>query len=227
MVEKHGAHAFEGKVATVDLSTEVQMIREIRAAIGDDPLLRIDANYGWDLGTASEACRRFSPYNVANVEDPVASYDELRRLRDRTDMSFSTHNPDLLRAIHFGVPDYIVSNLVDLGGIRRTVQFAEACALTGVGFWFHSGDTGVATAGYLHVSAAVNGICKPHQSLLRWTTADVIEGGPFQPQGGLVAVPEGPGLGVELNRDALSRLHHDFLEQGPFPGHILARVTLV
>lgn len=225
MIEEHAADAFEGKVAAVELATEVAMVREIRSAIGDERMLRLDANYGWSLATAREALRKLEPYAIRNIEDPVASYEEMRRLRPHTAVSFSTHEPDLPWAHALGVPDFIVLNLCELGGIRRTVEFAEACALLDVGFWFHSGDTGIATAGYLHVSAAVEPIREPHQSLLRWTADDIVEGGPFRPHGGVVAVPEGPGLGVELSRRALARLHDAYRVQGPFPGHSLGHVT--
>jgi glucarate dehydratase len=227
MIEDHEADAFEGKVATVDLHTEIQMVREIRAAIGDERQLRLDANYGWSVSTAREALRLLEVFNVRNLEDPVAGHEEMRRIRPNTSISFSTHDPDIRRAVDFGVPDSIVPNIADLGGIRRTVQFAEACELLGIGFWFHSGDTGIATAGYLHVSAAVESIREPSQSLLRWTADDVIVGGPFLPHGGVVRVPDGPGLGVELDRTALNRLHEAYLADGPFPDHALASVNRV
>jgi glucarate dehydratase len=73
-----------------------------------------------------------------------------------------------------GVPDEVVCNLVELGGIRRTVAFIGACDLFGIGFWFHSQETGIATAAYLHLSAAVEPIREPSQSLPRWLTGDVI-----------------------------------------------------
>jgi glucarate dehydratase len=43
----------------------------------------------------------------------------------------------------------------------------------------------------------------------------VIEGGPFVPRKNVVRVPEGPGLGVTLDRAALAICHRDFVENGP------------
>jgi glucarate dehydratase len=47
-----------------------------------------------------------------------------------------------------------------------------------------------------------------------WQTDEVIEGGKLRFEGGTLAVPEGPGLGVTLDRTALARLHRNWLDHG-------------
>ena len=91
-----------------------------------------------------------------------------------------------------------------------------ACEEAGVGFWFYSGDLGIATAAYLQVAAATAYLDRPSQSLLRWTTDDVIAGGPFSPERGAVDVPSGPGLGVELDEAALARGVERFARDGEY-----------
>ena len=81
----------------------------------------------------------------------------------------------------------------EFGGIRRVVEFARACERFDVGFRFHSGETGIGSAAYLHVSAAIASVREPSQTLFRWYADDVIAEGPFVPKGGLVEVPTGPG----------------------------------
>lgn len=154
MREAHGSTAFEGKVGVLSLGGEVAMLREIRQAIGEDAVLRVDTNNMWSVTTAREAVRRFAPFNIRNYEDPVDTYEELARLRPYTDASFSTHNPDLRRAALMPVPDYFCLNLSELGGIRRTVEFIKAAHTFGRGAWFHSGESSIGTAAYLHVAAA-------------------------------------------------------------------------
>jgi len=102
--------------------------------------------------------------------------------------------------------------------IRRTVEFVDACANAGVGFRFHSGETGVASAAYLHVTAASPQIDDANQTLLRWYADDVIRGGPLVPRSGAVPVPTGPGLGIEVDPDAVERCQRRYLDEGPFPG---------
>jgi glucarate dehydratase len=217
MIEEHDSDGFEGKVGTVDLAEEVHMVKEVRAAIGDERLLRLDANGRFTVATALDFWRRIEPYGIRTFEDPVDSLEEMRRLRPHMACTFSTHNPDLRRALALGVPDAFVCNLVELGGIRRTVQFIESCDAMGLSFWFHSQEAGIATAAYLHLSAALEPIREPSQTLLRWVKDDVIAQGPFVPHGGYVETPSGPGLGIDLDPVALRRCHERYLQDGVFP----------
>lgn len=216
MIERFDSEMFEGKVATVELDEEVAMVREVRAAIGERPL-RLDANGAWTLPTAREALRRLDPFVVHYWEDPVETYAEMAMLRPLTRASFSTHCIDLPEAVRLRAPDCIVTNLNELGGIARTVAFIRACEQFDVAFRFHSGETGIASTAYLHLSAALEHVREPSQTILRWYGDDVIEGGPLSPRGGHLPVPTGPGLGVELDRTALRRCHERYLAEGAFP----------
>lgn len=216
MVEQHDADTFEGKVGTVSLDDEVEMIREIRAAIGDR-MLRLDANGGWTVPTAREAFRRLDAYVIHYYEDPVETYEEMAELRHFTRASFSTHVIDLAKAIRLRAPDCIVTNVNEHGGIRRTMEFIRACEQFDVAFRFHSGETGVGSAAYLHLSAAMEHVREPSQTLFRWYADDVIAEGTFVPKRGRVAVPSGPGLGVTLDPKALRRCHERYLAEGQFP----------
>jgi len=235
MAEQHGAVAFEGKVGFGDLRFQLEIVREVRAAVGAAATIRLDANAGWSVTTARHALRELARYDVRSVEDPVRSVAELRRLRGISPIAFSSHDTDLVAAAAWGVPDAIVVNLTALGGIRRTVAFANACEALGVDLWFYSPDTGIANAAYVQVAAAVEWIAEPSQTLLRWHTDDVVAGGPPRPRDGVLPVRDLPGLGVELDRAALARCHRRFLEQGPLdayahpsrPGRYGARIVAV
>jgi glucarate dehydratase len=216
MIEQHNATIFEGKMATVSLEEEIAMLREVRSAIGDREL-RLDANGGWTVPTARQALRRIEPFNVSWFEEPVESYEEMAALRQHTAISFSSHVVDLPKAQRLGAPDAIVTNLNELGGIQAACAFIKSCAQFNVGIRFHSGEMGVASAAYLHVSAAMEHVRGASQTLLRWYADDVIEGGPFVPKSGGVAVPQGAGLGIVLDRKALKRCHERFLMEGAFP----------
>ncbi len=216
MIEDHGACRFEGKVATVDLAEEVRMVAEVRAAIGDLPL-QLDANGVWTVPTARSALRQLRPHGIDWFEEPCETYEEMAALRVHFACSFSTHIVDLPKAVRLGCPDAIVANINELGGIRGAADFIAAAAAMGVGFRFHSGETGIASAAYLHLSAAFDHVRGASQTLLRWYGDDVIEGGPFVPKNGALPVPEGPGLGVVLDPVALRRCHARYLEEGRFP----------
>ena len=215
MIEEHDSPVFEGKVAVRPVAEDVNLVREVRAAIGDR-LLRLDANMGWRLETAAHALALLEQFDIANVEEPVASFAEMAELRRSTRVPFSSHIPDVGLASELGTPDAIVIGLGFCGGIAGTRRFISECEDAGVGFWFYSGDLGIATAAYLHIAAVTPYLERPSQSLLRWTTDDVIADGPFKPERGLVPVPEGPGLGVELDEAALARCVERYAREGPY-----------
>jgi glucarate dehydratase len=216
MIEEHDSKIFEGKMATVSLDEELVMLKEIRAAIGDREL-RLDANGGWTLPTAREALLKISPFNISWFEEPVEFNEELAELRKHSPISFSAHIVDLPKAVQLKVPDAIVCNLNELGGIHAGIAFIKACAQFNVGFRFHSGETGVASAAYLQVSAAMEHVRDASQTLFHWYADDVIEGGPHKLKSGVANVPDGPGLGVTLDPKAMKRCHERFLTEGVFP----------
>lgn len=214
MIDEYDAEAFEGKVATESPAVEMEMLRLVRNEIGDREL-RLDANLGWRLSTAIELLPELHALGVSGIEEPVGTWEETAELRRHTTMQFSAHEPDFDRQRALGVPDVFVLSVLSCGGIARTVRTIERCRRDGIGFWFYSGEMGVATAACLQVAAAVEHVGRS-QSLLRWQVDDVIAGGPFVPQGGKVAVPEGPGLGVDLDPTALDRCIHRFADKGAY-----------
>jgi glucarate dehydratase len=215
MREEHGSTFFEGKLILGDPELEIRTIRLLREALGPQAMIRLDSNMQWSLATARRVLREIEPFDIRNYEDPVATFEELRALRQHSSIPFSSHVPDIRKAVAMGVPDTFVTNFAVLGGIGRALRFIGACEAMGVGFWCYSGDTGICTAAYLHMVAAMPWISEPSQSLLRWQVGDVIQGGPFKPKNNRVPVPEGPGLGVELDREALTRWHRHYREHGP------------
>jgi glucarate dehydratase len=216
MIEEHDSRVFEGKVAVRPVDEDVELVREIRAAIGPDRELRLDANMGWRLETAKRALSLLEAFDIANVEEPVASFVDMAELRRWTAIPFSAHTPDPELAGSLGAPDTLVAGLGYFGGISGTRQFIEACERAGVGFWFYSGDFGIATAAYLHIAAATPYVDRASQSLLRWTADDVIVGGPFSLEAGAVGVPTGHGLGVELDETALVRCVERHAHEGAY-----------
>ena len=192
MREEHGSTMFEGKLILGDPRLEIETVKALREALGPDDMIRLDSNMQWSLPSAIRIFSEIEPYDIRNYEDPVATFEEMAELRRHSSIRISTHVPDIRRAVALGAPDYIVTNFAVLGGVARTVRFVGACEAMGVGFWCYSGDAGIATAGYLHMSAAMPWITEPSQSLLRWQVCDVVEDGPFKPRNNMVPCPKAP-----------------------------------
>ena len=215
MQAEHGASIFEGKLILGDPQLEIKTVRLLRVALGEKAQIKLDSNMQYSLTTARWLMRELEPYNIRNYEDPVATFEEMAALRQHSFIPFSTHIPDLKRAVALGAPDYFVCNFAALGGLARTLKFIAACEEMGKGFWCYSNDLGIMTAAYLHVSAATPWITEASQSLFRWQIGDVIKGGPFRQSNDTVSVPEGPGLGVELDPAAMQRWAAHFNTNGP------------
>ncbi len=215
MRDEHGSPYFEGKLTLGDPELEIAAVKLLRERLGDKAMIRLDSNMAWSLSTARRILREIEPYNIRNYEDPVATFEEMAALRQHSAIPFSSHVPDLRRAVALGVPDTFVNNFAVFGGINRAIRFIGACEAMGVGFWCYSPDTGIMNAAYIHVVAATQWIQEPSQTLFRWQTDDVIEEGPFRPKNGVVPVPEGPGLGVTLSPEKLKHAHQRFIDEGP------------
>ena len=213
MREKHGSIIFEGKVGVLELDTEIEMVKEVRAAIGADATLRLDANNSWPLNTARKALAKLEPYDIANIEDPAPTFHDMAKLRQHSAIPFSSHLPDLRLAVELGVPDTFVLNVMTLGGLRETIKFISACEVMGVGFWFYSGETAVGSAAYMQLAAAIPYLSQPGRSLFRWYADDVVAE-LIQPHANVVPIPDAPGLGVTVDPEALARCKQCYERDG-------------
>lgn len=216
MVAEHDSPFFEGKVGVHRPEEDLRLVALVREAIGPGRLLRLDANMAWSVGTARRVLDGLAEHDVANIEEPVSSFSDLVTLRAGSSIPFSAHAPDLALTAQLGVPETLVLGLGACGGIEGTRRFVAACEEAGVGFWFYSGDLGIATAAQLHLTAVLPSLERPSQTLLRWYADDVIAEGPFVPHRGHVTVPAGPGLGVTLDERALARATERYACEGPY-----------
>lgn len=202
--EEFGTTWFEGKISDPDLGANIALLQSLRDALGSEAMLRIDSNQAFSLPSALYLARGFEEIGLRNWEDPTPDWRQLRKLRRHTSIPFSGHNLDLGKAVAYGVPDALVSDVAGMGGFSAMMRFVSACEGAGVDFWCYSGDSGLGTAAYLHACAAHPHIREPNQSLLRQQPFDVIAEGPFSPRDNHLPLPEGPGLGVTLDPERLA-----------------------
>lgn len=213
---RHGTTMFEGKLSTADPRPSIRVLELLREKLGADAVIRVDSNKAYSLTEARRIAAAIEPLDIRCWEDPVATFEEMAKLRAHTRIPFSVHTPDLRRAVTLGVPDAFCTDVNVHGGIGRTLRFLGACESVDIDFWCYSGDSGIASAVYLHLAAAHSHIREPSQSLFRMQPFDVIEEGPFSPKDNHVPVPEGPGIGVTLSAERLAFCHKHFVDNGPF-----------
>jgi glucarate dehydratase len=99
--------------------------------------------------------------------------------------------------------------------MRATQKLSGICETFGLGLSMHSNThLGVSLAAMTHLAAAIPTLTYACDTHSVWQTEDVITPGDIQISGGAILVPEGPGLGVTLDLEALRRLHEQYLSCG-------------
>ncbi|TVQ29439.1 MAG: mandelate racemase/muconate lactonizing enzyme family protein [Geminicoccaceae bacterium] len=192
----------------------------IRAAIGDGIGLMIDANHGFDRIDALALARRVEPLGIGWFEEPVAPEDVAgyRWLAGQTaipiaggECSFTRFDFQILLAN--GAVDVVQPDTCAAGGLTECLRIAALANAAGVRYHPHVWGTGIAIATALHLIAMLPAAAQGLWANEPWLEfdrtphpfRDAIVKQPFRLEQGRVAVPTGPGLGIEIDRDALAR----------------------
>lgn len=200
-----------------DPDTSVDVVREVRSAIGDDVELMLDANSAWTVPRAIAQCRRLAPFNIRYIEQPVPErdLDALAAVRrgspipltfGEEDFSLWRYKDALLRE----AADFVQPDPLKAGGLlacKKVAILAEAFSRDCVP---HNTQVNIGFAATLHLVASTPN-CRGAQECWilpgrgRDPLRDELLEVPFQVSGGEVAVPTGPGLGVTVNEHILQR----------------------
>lgn len=140
----------------------VDRVRAIRAAVGPEPNLRVDAGGAWDLDTAIERIRAIEPYRIEFVEQPMAAWDlaghaalRERGLRIALDEAIDSEGSARAAMVERAV-DVLVLRPARVGGAPAIVRIAEAAARSGVAVVVGSYyETGVGIAAGLRIAAGL------------------------------------------------------------------------
>jgi L-alanine-DL-glutamate epimerase-like enolase superfamily enzyme len=199
--------------ATVTLREDIARVVAVREAVGEEINIMVDANNAWNTSSALAAGREFERLGVHWFEEPVATEDRagsasLSRTLDVPIAGYETQTGlagfrDLIaaRAVEIVQPDVIWS-----GGItvcRRIAALAAAASMPCVPHVF---STAVGLAANLHFIASL-----PNSYLLELDQnpnslrTELLDEPIGVDETGTVAVPHGPGLGVNLDHETLRR----------------------
>jgi glucarate dehydratase len=122
---------------------------------------------------------------------------------------------DVAPAVEQGSVGVILSDHHYWGGPRRVQGLATVCDTFDLGLSMHSNShLGISLAAMTHVAAAIPNLTYALDTHWPWKVEDVIVEGVLEFKDGAVTVPSTPGLGVELDRDALERLREQYVNCG-------------
>ena len=205
-IAKSGAAMFEYKIGLHPPACEIGVARAVRRAVGPGVELAVDANMGFTM----EAARRFlagvEETRLANIEEPVAGLAMIERLRHEFAVPVSTHCIDLDALARYPGIDSVVSDAQLLGGIAAAIDYMTRVRALGKRFWLRARwELGIAWAAMCHLGMARPELDRPSRALIDWVEDDLVLGETWLVRDGGVRPPETPGLGVELDRDALAR----------------------
>ncbi|MDD5679419.1 MAG: enolase C-terminal domain-like protein [Kiritimatiellae bacterium] len=210
-VKAYGFRTLKLKGGIFSPDTDIKTIARIRDMLGNKVKLRIDPNGAWKPQTALRACRLMEKYDLEWFEDPTWGIENMRRLRKDLHTPLATNMcivdfDQLPIGIRLEAVDIVLGDIHKWGGIKATQKLAAVCSVFGLGMTIHSGaELGISTAANLHVTAATPKIEFPIDTHYIHYKDDIIKGGRFQIKDGCMKIPDGPGLGVEIDEEKLKQ----------------------
>lgn len=122
---------------------------------------------------------------------------------------------DIPNSIGLGSEDIILSDHHLWGGLRSSITLAGICETFGRGLSMHSNShLGISLAAMVHLGAALPQLPYALDTHYPWQSDEIITAGRFTFEEGAVLVPQEPGLGVDLDREALAKLHQNYVDCG-------------
>ncbi|HKP10741.1 MAG TPA: enolase C-terminal domain-like protein [Blastocatellia bacterium] len=219
---RHGftSHKLKGGVFAPEY--ELRCYRALAEAVAGDRL-RFDPNAVWSAETAIWFGREIEDLRNDYLEDPVFGLNGMRRVREKVRMPLATNTvvvnfEQLAANVLDTAVDVILLDTTFWGGIRACVKAAGVCDTFQLGVAVHSsGELGIQLATMLHLGAVIPNLSFAADAHYHHLADDIIEGGKFRYEDGQIAVPEGPGLGVRLDRDKLAEYRELYKRLGSYP----------
>ncbi|HEX2418212.1 MAG TPA: dipeptide epimerase [Micromonosporaceae bacterium] len=205
---EEGFEVLKLKVGTGDATADVDRVRAVRDAVGRRPRIRLDANQGWTPKVAVRAIQAIEDagLDVELVEQPVPAPDlaGLAWVTDRVDTPILADESvfsvrDLIEVIRRRAADLVNIKLAKCGGLAPARTLLELAAAAGLGTMVGSmmeGPVGVAAAASL--VAAYPTTVTSDLDAAWWLASSPTRVG-IRYSGGMVRLPDAPGLGLEFD----------------------------
>lgn len=207
LVAEGGFKALKLRLGRDRLQDDLAAIDTVRRAVGDHVKLMVDFNQGLTLGDALHRCHALDDQGLYWFEEPIA-YDNLagyaqltRELDTPVQLGENFYGPrDLFRALEMGTGDYVMPDLMRIGGVSGWLRAVSIAGAAGVE---------VSTHLYPEVAAHLMRVTETAHWLEWQDWADAIVAEPFELANGHLVVPNRPGNGLAWNEDAVKRHRYD------------------
>jgi D-galactarolactone cycloisomerase len=208
---EQGFHGVKIKVG-FDLDQDIRIVRAVREELGKDFVVMTDANQGYTVDVALKASEAFADCGAFWLEEPLFVEDieghAILHEKGRTPiavgenlhMSYAFENFILRGAVDFIQPD-----VARAGGISEIKKIAVLAAAHKIPVSFHTWGDAVALAASIHLSTALKDCIVMELDYTYNPLREDLLREPFKVQSGYLIPPEKPGLGIELDQNALER----------------------
>jgi glucarate dehydratase len=219
---EHGfrSHKLKGGVFAPD--HELACFRAVAEAFPNDSV-RYDPNGALSVREAIRFGHAIEDLRNDYYEDPTWGLNGMRQVREAVDIPLATNTvvvnfEQLATNLRDPAVDVILLDTTFWGGVRPCVKAAGVCETFQQEIAVHSsGELGIQLATMLHMGAILPNFTYAGDAHYHHLTDDVIVGGAMPYANGSIAVPDGPGLGVELDRDKLRQYAEYYREVGGYP----------
>ena len=219
MCDAFGFKSIKLKGGAFPPDEEADAILAMYEHFGPGTPLRLDPNAIWSVETSVRIGERLKGI-LEYYEDPCRGQAEMGEVGRRTGIPMATNMcttsfGDIPGSVQHHSEDIILSDHHFWGGLRSTVELSRICQVFGRGLSMHSNShVGISLAAMAHLAAAIPNLTYACDTHYPWQSDEVIVGGKLQFDDGALVVSNEPGLGVELDRAALARLHQQYIDCG-------------
>lgn len=205
-----GADGFRSYKLKVGVANDIEQVAEVRRAVGNEARLRVDANGAWDPEQATEALGAMHELGELELaEQPCASLEQLAELRGRIDVRVAADESvasvaEARDAVALSACDMATAKLSKVGGPRAALAVAAEMPI----YLSSALDGPVGIAAAAHAAQALRGSGDAgvaHGLATQRLFAGTIAARECELRDGFLHLPEGPGLGVEIDDAALER----------------------
>jgi D-galactarolactone cycloisomerase len=225
---QEGFHAVKLKIG-FGVDDDARLIAATREAIGPRVGLMLDANHGYDAIEAIELGRRVAPLGIGWFEEPVVPDDLESYVAVRAGQPIPVAGGEC-EFTRWGFREVLTRRAIDIlqpdtcaaGGLSECKKIADMAAAFGVRYVPHVWGTGVGLAAALHLLAVLPHSPPRHtplEPILEFDRSEhpfrqAVMTSPLEHTGGVVQIPDGPGLGIEIDRAALDRFRKPMEQPG-------------
>jgi L-alanine-DL-glutamate epimerase-like enolase superfamily enzyme len=191
-------------------SADVEQVRAVREAVGPEARIRVDVNAAWDLETAKRRLGELEPFGIELAEQPVGTLEEMAELGAATSIPLAADESvaslgEAERAASLGACAYTGIKLSKVGGPEAALAIADVLPA----FITSALDGPVGIAAGAQVALSLAETTNPerlhlaHGLATQRLFAETIASVGCELRDGMLHLPPGPGLGVEIDEEAL------------------------